>query len=221
MLNITIGFVFTQALFLDDQGKTHVHRALTDADKPWISVLRVLRLLTNALRVGAPKNPQRYFQTIRVRIDYKTVHYDQLLTSLREKLTAAFARSEIMLENENKFEKLSFFDESPPFKARLPDESDDARHSPLERRAGMDEMSLELSRGFKKNTIVFAKRKDRMGKLATVAIGKAAKKRGVPPKRARSFVARQAASHWARGDPFLSWRRAPSIEVDKEVVVSH
>ncbi|RKD22960.1 hypothetical protein BEP19_12070 [Ammoniphilus oxalaticus] len=100
MLNVTVGFVFTQVMFSDNQGKLQFHRVLTDVEKPWNSIFELLELICNALRSdGQQQSVYSLMNRLQIQVQYKTVHFDRLLGSLQEALSVAYENSQVTIHN--------------------------------------------------------------------------------------------------------------------------
>lgn len=97
-LNVKVGFVFTQVMFCDGQGKLQFHRVLTDVDKPWESVKELLGLVKQTLTMDKPKIMNNMMRAIHVEFEYKTIQFMTLLTTLRNQLLAAFSNLKVMIE---------------------------------------------------------------------------------------------------------------------------
>ena len=98
-LNVTVGFIFTQVMFCDDHGKLHLHRVMTDVDKPWESVEEVLGLVKEGLSLDKPNFIHRLMTTIQIHLEYKMVHFQSYLMTLHDKLSAAFSNCLILIKD--------------------------------------------------------------------------------------------------------------------------
>ncbi|WP_134702384.1 hypothetical protein [Ammoniphilus sp. YIM 78166] len=77
-LNVQVGLVFTQAMFCDGQGKLQFHRAMTDLDKPWVSIQEVLEMVKQSV--------DDVIESLHIEFEFKEVNYMRVLNSLRDEL---------------------------------------------------------------------------------------------------------------------------------------
>ena len=85
-LKVLVGLVYTQLMFCDEHGKLQFHRVMTDADRPWISIKEVLRMVKQALCMDKPIGYNRLFQSVHIDIQYWGVHFDSILQTMRKKM---------------------------------------------------------------------------------------------------------------------------------------
>lgn len=129
-LNVKVGYVFTQVMFCDDQGKLHFHQVMTDVDKPWESVKEVLMMVKQALCMDKPKGYYRLIQSVTVDLQYKKVNFSSLLETLREEME--FYLSEGCQVSIRTIMEHNFVEEVVPVVAA---EEEDARHFATEARS--------------------------------------------------------------------------------------
>lgn len=85
-LKVLVGLVYTQLMFCDEHGKLHFYRVMTDADRPWLGIKEVLRMVRQALCMDKPIDYNLMIQSVHIDIQYRKVHFDSILEKLHEEM---------------------------------------------------------------------------------------------------------------------------------------
>jgi hypothetical protein len=85
-LKVFVGLVYTQLMFCDEHGKLQFHRVMTDVDRPWLSIMEVLRMVKQALFMDKPIDYNFLIQSVHIDIQYRKNHFASILETLREKM---------------------------------------------------------------------------------------------------------------------------------------